>query len=349
MDQFFVMKIIIHAGLYKTATTSLQTFLFQNRDTFIRSGIYIPLEFSRRNCLARDFNNRAHHLLYHQLRKNDEKFNASLKLKIADVLSSAKELGCHTVLFSTELFSEALSSDFDRIEDEFFGAKIHLVYTVRNVHEIAESYSNQRKKTRILGLEDSSLSRKDFECGYILRALADVAESRGADRVSIFEFVPSQMNRMLEEFCIYLGVRFSEFGSPLIGKSNSSFSWEDYWLMQRYLAENKKLKNAEGRDRRRMPLNLTEKVVNETSRKKRTMLVTLNLADQEKVSEVNRKELRRIAAVFPSMNCRLVLAGAELSRFYKKKYYSQNIQRKPSLMSDIRNSFDEGRRRASRK
>ena len=37
------IKVVFHLGLHKTATTSFQTILFNNRDNLLRNGIYYPI------------------------------------------------------------------------------------------------------------------------------------------------------------------------------------------------------------------------------------------------------------------------------------------------------------------
>jgi hypothetical protein len=89
------VKVILHIGPHKTGTTSIQAFLHRNSDILQKHGFHYP---KTREGLQN------HHDLAIGLRKRT-KFCATAK-RIQRILRESEAKGCHTCIFSSEMFVE---------------------------------------------------------------------------------------------------------------------------------------------------------------------------------------------------------------------------------------------------
>jgi hypothetical protein len=141
------MDVIIHAGYYKTATTSIQAICQMNRQRLLQVGLLYPQSGLRRNTGISHPMSMGHHLLYHGVR------NATRRPKLLPHLEALKTqfgvevegAGAAQVLISTELLSSAnlqiKSAFLDLVTQEKY--PIRIVYAVGLPHLLAESMLKQ--------------------------------------------------------------------------------------------------------------------------------------------------------------------------------------------------------------
>lgn len=139
---------ILHAGAYKTATSTIQTLMMTNRDDILaRHGVLYPRTATRRNTGSGNPDSQAHHLLYHVLNDAgagaDPSKIAEQQERLAEEIAAA---GTNRVVLNTELFASA-SIEQKRALVEFLApARLRILYTLRRPDDYIESMQNQAYK-----------------------------------------------------------------------------------------------------------------------------------------------------------------------------------------------------------
>ncbi len=162
------MKTIIHIGQHKTATTSIQKYLQDNRRLIIKKGLYVPDKIA-------GFKNSSHFILnVYALDKNrfsskkykiiSSKGQAYLsglkeiiKRDIAQIYQDALEQGCHQVIWSNEgLYLLNSVAEYQKLINLFtpYSTEIEVICCFREVQSYRESYIKQLKKQNISLLDD---------------------------------------------------------------------------------------------------------------------------------------------------------------------------------------------------
>ena len=111
------MKSIIHIGTEKTATTTLQNFLFKNRATLMESHCYKPVSTGQKNdkalaISAYDASRRDSFTKQLGITTNDElvAFQEDTRSKLIHEISNCD---CHTVVFTSEHLQSRLRDEHD--------------------------------------------------------------------------------------------------------------------------------------------------------------------------------------------------------------------------------------------
>ena len=110
------IKVVFHLGLHKTATTSFQTILLNNRDNLLQNGIYYPI--------YPDFKGPGHHIIAKDVSKRN------FKLFINSLEEGIKSLnGKGIILFSSEKFENYLKeTSFPKYLEQ-----IIKIYNIKNI------------------------------------------------------------------------------------------------------------------------------------------------------------------------------------------------------------------------
>lgn len=143
------LTVVLHAGAYKTATSTIQTLMMANRDVILeRYGILYPKTATRRNTGSASPDSQAHHLLYHVLRDDnatppDAEQIAQQKERLFEEvrLSGAKQL-----VICSELFASASQRVKKALVEMLDGANLRVLYTLRRPDDYLESMQNQTHK-----------------------------------------------------------------------------------------------------------------------------------------------------------------------------------------------------------
>lgn len=128
-------KLIIHAGLHKTGTSAIQSYLANNRELLGENSIFYPPTHTFE----------AHHGLASRLKSN----TFSLEDKIKDVnrtlVTFSEMTDCDTILLSSEMFSESVDPRSFKYTREIF-SDIEFIFYIRRQDELLESAYNQQVK-----------------------------------------------------------------------------------------------------------------------------------------------------------------------------------------------------------
>ncbi len=320
------MEIILHAGFYKTATTTLQSVIFLNRDAFIKHKIFVPRLLSKKNFAAKFNFNRAHHILFHQFNKalrNTDQLLA-LKRSIDSITNQAKDLGCEKIFFSSELFSRLTINDIHFLEERVFCQKITLIYTLRNISEIKEALNNQTIKRK---------AQYQFNPGIILKSISEILKERGNENMHIFYFQKDKIEMFIASFLDYLKVRININEALKIcaeyDASNSSISWEEYWLLRELVPKKFHFNTAKSSRDKKQLVPLFESIAHYRRNLTKTKLVTMSLTEHEEMAALNLPYYKTIKHFYPDLPASLLLQDSDLQYFYQKNYGAKNIDVRP--------------------
>lgn len=134
-------KIILHAGVHKTGTTSIQSFLFKNYEKLLQQGYYVPINHFTFENKATVFRNAI-------MQGNELEYMPIIK----DILQQSKMHNCHTIILSDEdiyHFASKQNSNISILEKYF---EVELVIYLRRPDRYAESvygFSVQWHVTRL--------------------------------------------------------------------------------------------------------------------------------------------------------------------------------------------------------
>lgn len=145
-------RIIVHVGLHKTGTTSIQAFLHRNRDTLkelnidVYEGLFIPSNHVELHCAAMRINRDSPYKLLHNL-KIDEDFRKKIKNHISEYIKSST---CECIVFSSEGLSYLYYADeLKRLRSYLPKGRIEIVIYIRNAQDYLRSYKNQLRNTPV--------------------------------------------------------------------------------------------------------------------------------------------------------------------------------------------------------
>jgi hypothetical protein len=139
------MKLVVHMGLHKTATTSFQHFLYSNRNNLIEAGVLYPEIPVDEYCYKLMPN---HNLIIHHILRNNWGY---IENYMKDILNSAKENNVKTVFISGEDFETILIDNFhavqfEKLTHELGYSEIQWVCVLRNQWDYFNSIYAQASK-----------------------------------------------------------------------------------------------------------------------------------------------------------------------------------------------------------
>tara|TARA_B100000925_G_C22002764_1_gene472120 strand:+ start:1245 stop:2372 length:1128 start_codon:yes stop_codon:yes gene_type:complete len=148
------MKLLMHIGTHKTATSSLQLFLLRNRKILEKAGVYYPLPPEGK----KNFNNVAEHLAKGDLKKIVKIFKkickAANQKKIDKIIISAESFYAMTKFYGNNLKTKSASyfeNEEKNISNLFEACKVfdkvEVVCYFRSQDEFASSIYNQEVKS----------------------------------------------------------------------------------------------------------------------------------------------------------------------------------------------------------
>lgn len=182
------MKLVIHAGIHRTGTTSLQGFLADNREVLLRHGVTYPGE------------GRNHQPLAWSLKQG--------RGKAADVEDAAGTGG--TVVLSAEDF--CIHTDMRWLKELSGRHDIRVVFYLRRQDHWIMSWYNQhvkwpfdRRKCR-MGKAEFLDTIGDFHWLDYAVLLDRWGEVLGAENVSAAVVEPGQVENVIEDFITRLGI-----------------------------------------------------------------------------------------------------------------------------------------------
>ena len=152
---FYMTKITLHIGSYKTGSTAIQQFLKRNRSSLLDAGWSYPHAACR--------NDNAHHLLPFALqngsRKND--FSEAREL-VNQVLAEARENGAENIILSSEVFFSLQELEIHRLAAILDDFEVRVVCYLRRQDLFLHSFYMQCIKEANVRLSDSPMDYVGF-------------------------------------------------------------------------------------------------------------------------------------------------------------------------------------------
>jgi hypothetical protein len=202
-------KLILHIGIHKTGSTSLQHFLFDNRSSLTAAGFYYPVEGA-----YYWHGQRSQSLLSHSILNKRPAYLAHVDFDMSQCISDIKRDVAASpspqVIISSEHFSEASSTkQFASILEVFSDLfkTINIVVYLRRQDLWLESNWSQLVKDGYINMTFEEFARKEEPNNYyeLVRSLADVF---GKSNVIVRPFEREQFyrNDLIRDFMHVLGM-----------------------------------------------------------------------------------------------------------------------------------------------
>lgn len=188
------MDVVLHAGCYKTATSSIQLIANMKRDDLAADGILFPLAGLRRNEGSNNTLSRAHHSLFHKVKGANE--TQGLVAQLQEELAAVE--GLARVFLSTELLA---GTDIDlkrRFLDSYAPlGSFRIEYAIRAPDEYAESINNQMRKSGRVNRQFGRLPYRDD--------ISHWTELLGREAVRLSYFAKGNARGFIDAFYARLG------------------------------------------------------------------------------------------------------------------------------------------------
>lgn len=193
---------VLHAGAYKTATSTIQTLMMANREDLLqRHGVLYPLATTRRNTGSANPHSQAHHLLYHVLNSEGRGVDPVKVCEQAGRLAEEiEQSGAKIVAISTELFASAPSEQKQALVEMLAPARLRILYTVRRPDDYVESMLNQAYKNFRAPLPRVGKAQPT------LRNIQEWEALVGRDALSVLTFTKADYPGYLSRVFVELGV-----------------------------------------------------------------------------------------------------------------------------------------------
>ena len=292
-----MVSVVIHAGCYKTATSTIQAIAQKNRDRFLKNfGVLYPTTGTRTNQGVPDADSVAHHLLYHAARaaaeaspqtakELDTAFEAT-RTRLAAEVSKAR---AQRVLVSTELLSFSPKAVKARFLNYFQAISngITVVYALRRPDEMIESMNNQmlRAGRGRLRIKDYVEYRPDIEHWIALL---------GAEKVRVLYFAKSRYDAYINEVFGAAAVDVTQNGVVTDVYANAPMSVSGH-VIRAMIFDRLKERNVEIDRARRHTINLALAPI-DAKLSPTPKLVTLSAADRTRILKRNEADLEAVKA-----------------------------------------------------
>lgn len=193
-------KLYLHVGLPKTATTSIQRFLLDNREALIAAGILYPkagLQRLAHHPLGQLFNNR--HLDWVKEIDGDELYRT--------LRAEMEETGCDTVIMSTE--SLVGTSRLADLKEYFADFDTDIVLYLRRQDEWLESAYKDNLKTGASTLEPADYIEHRMPMFDFQRLVGRWAEVFGREHIHLGTFEMTKERQSVGQSMLeMLGIEF---------------------------------------------------------------------------------------------------------------------------------------------
>ena len=137
-----IKKVYIHIGLPKTGTTSVQNFLFKNREELINFGFLYPETITSKNFIKGNkligYNSLNDHNFIHDMKNYGYEFHDIFFLKLIEEIKNNNN--CDKLIISSENLIFAEKDFIKKIRSLFMGKEIKIIFTQRDYINWLNSY-----------------------------------------------------------------------------------------------------------------------------------------------------------------------------------------------------------------
>jgi hypothetical protein len=292
-----MVSVVIHAGCYKTATSTIQAIAQKNRDRFLKDfGVLYPKTGARANQGIPDADSIAHHLLFHSAKASVETApdaspapDTAFAANRSKLAAEARKSDAARLFVSTELLSFSPQALKDRFLAYFDGlsSDVTVVYAIRRPDEMIDSMNNQmlragRGRTRSRDLVEY---RADIE---------QWTARLGAERVRVLYFAKDRYEDYIRAIFASAGVDTTRPGVVTEVYANAPMSVTGH-VIRGVIFDALKARNVEIDRSLRHEINLALAPI-EARLSPSPKVVTIGPADRIRILERNRADLEAIKA-----------------------------------------------------
>lgn len=290
-----VKRVMLHAGAFKTGTTTLQVIANRNRHLLAEAGILWPQAGLRSNLGARSDDSKAHHLIYHMTAEKSG--DRAEDLPVAqEIRKEFLETGCETALVSTELLSSTRAvTTFERFLTVLGWPEIDVAvdYAIRLPDEYVESRRAQSLKGKGRCGDSKSTPFR--------RVVTRFAELLGRENVRVRYFRKQNAPQLFREFFADLGAGSLIDPGDFMIRENEPLSVEGLairkYVFSRY--------NPTGHQRRKFLMRRLAEI--EDGLPERHRLVVLSPDERAGIRAHNLDDMRAVAAYLTPEDRELLL------------------------------------------
>ena len=294
-----MVSVVIHAGCYKTATSTIQAIAQKNRDRFLKDfGVLYPKTGARANQGIPDADSIAHHLLFHSAKASVEAApdasppDTAFAANRSKLSAEARKSDAARLFVSTELLSFSPEALKDRFLGYFDGlsSDVTVVYAIRRPDEMIDSMNNQmlragRGRTRSRDLVEY---RADIE---------QWTARLGAERVRVLYFAKGRYEDYIRAVFAAAGVDTTRPGVVTEVYANAPMSVTGH-VIRGVIFDALKARNVAIDRSLRHEINLALAPI-EARLSSSPKVVTIGPADRIRILERNRADLEAIKAWLP--------------------------------------------------
>ena len=230
-------KLIIHIGTHKTGTTSIQSFLYKQRNFLQKNGVFY-------SSLVSSNINAGHHFVCQAINHNQITLKNQTKNspKVKKLLNQINSSECKVAIISSELFSILCP---ELVKETFAEFDCHIICILRRQDDFVESMYRELKKSsylsgnendfiehlakeqELLFFSDGSRNLKGILPFYYDCFLDKWKQVFGFDKISVYPYDdPIGNGDSLQVFLNAVGLAQLQFPNIDIQKINSSFQSE---------------------------------------------------------------------------------------------------------------------------
>jgi hypothetical protein len=316
-------EIIIHAGAYKTATSSIQLLCNRHSDLLSKAGLLFPKTGFRPNAGSAAPDSGAHHQLVHLVKFPQAGSSIQIALLRDRLRREIAGSSCNRILLSSELLT-ATTLDVKRgFFDQFCAipeiGSIRVKYAIRAPDDYLESISNQSIKFGRF----PRISRRPIP---FPQDIADWKSLVG-DNVDVSYFSKRSADAFIRRFFDTLGVPLNGVDTNV--NDNQATSLKGYWIRQiafHFARERGLIGDRVSRARFFSILDeLDRSIVSER-------LVILSPLERLAILREANGEMRGLAESLSSEERKLLLAELDPERLADAP--PKNVNREPALTID---------------
>lgn len=225
------MKCLLHIGVQKTGTTSIQKFLTQNYEKLLQNGFLYPLSAGKNSsqwsiaAISYDYDkhkDKEDFYLKNQNINNEIDFLKHIEKRKKAIYDEILQSNCKSVIFSSEhltarLFYENEIKNLKEFLSIFDEVEV-IIYIREQIKAINSAYSEAIKAGNKLTFNYSNWYKKIFDYSSIIKLYENYFQNIN---VRIFDYNEFKNNDLISDFCKICGIDMLKLDMNL-EKSNES-------------------------------------------------------------------------------------------------------------------------------
>ncbi|MGR5254378.1 sulfotransferase domain-containing protein [Vibrio astriarenae] len=207
-----MIELILHPGHSKCGSTTIQDFIYENRLTLKKRGIFIPdSEFNFPGDKAYNINRTHTPRDYFEKVLRGETDLSAVEAKLASFLADAEKKGCRKVIITAENLVNGIGSQKTKSLHRLFSShfhKVNIVYYIRNQRSLLTSAWQQWGHKKGESLEqyvDKALKSKFGDYHFVVQQL-NKSYPKATVKVCPLDKAHLVKGNLVVDFCVRAGL-----------------------------------------------------------------------------------------------------------------------------------------------